>query len=127
MLVNQLSEQLDKLWPRLEAMDKTIDAQRDAADIDRERIRHLETENGQLRHDASRAGDHLEKFGARLDDYVARYRSAILYVVQLRSFMEKYLPVGIVMPLPPEGLMFDLADPVESTKPLPDGWPQQSK
>lgn len=134
VLVEQLSDQLDKLWPRLEKMDKTIDQQREQIATQHtelheghQRITQLERENADLRQHYIVCGENVEKMNARLDDYVGRYRVAISYVAQLRAFIAAHLPddAATLLPHPPEGLQFDLNDPMHtSPDPPPPGWPR---
>lgn len=124
VLVTQQAEQLDRLWPRLDQMDRTLEVQRAEAERDRVRIHQLERENRDLHSAADQLNDQVARLSNRLDDYTSRYRVAILYVAQLRSFMAEHLPTDIDPPVPPESLAFDLANPMETTTdPPPNGWP----
>ena len=118
-LVDNLSEQLDRLWPRLERMDER-DAQQ------RERIDHLETENRDLRHHTVTCAENVDELRRRIDDYADRYRVAVIYVRKLHQWMTEHLahlPGDVRPPAPPEGLAFDLADPMQSEHTPPAGWP----
>ena len=82
-LVVQQGAQLEKLWPRLEQMERD-------GEEDRKRIGMLER---------------------RLEDYARRYRAAVRYVVQLRAFINEHVP-GAAPPPPPEAFQTDWDEPL---------------
>ena len=116
-LVTNLSDQYDRLVQRIGAMEAREEEQR-------ERVHHLEVENGDLRHHAVDCTRKTDELARRIDDYARRYGVAVRYVRALHDWMSEHLPGDLKPPSPPEGLAFDLEDPMHaSDDPPPLGWP----
>jgi chromosome segregation ATPase len=94
-LIDVLSEQLERVWPRLEAMDNTIGRQRD-------RISHLEEENEALKKNTTECTDRINLFERQLNDYERRYREAIGYIRALHKWISEHISPNAQLPqLPP--------------------------
>lgn len=125
-LVTQQGEALDRLWKRVEQLEVAAQAAQERAAAHGERIVHLERENADLRQHTVECADNVADLRQRIEDYAHRYREAVQYVRRLHDWMAEHLPIGLKPPDPPEGLAFDLADPMQAPTP-PDGWPPRGE